>query len=146
MQLEVKIDSECHEPRVILLTDSMTEEVNDIVRRLSEQPASLLTGFREDMCEVLEQGDIIRVYARSGKVFAVTERGEFTLRQRLYELEERLDRSRFVRISNSEIVNVRKVRGFDLSLAGTICVALANGETTYASRRYVSKIKQILGL
>ena len=77
---------------------------------------------------------------------AVTEKGGFTLRLRLYELEERLDKKRFVRISNSEIVNLGKVRGFDLSFSGTIRVSLTNGTSTYVSRRYVSKIKTTLGL
>ena len=64
---------------------------------------------------------------------------------RLYELEERLD-NRFVRISNSEIVNLKKVKSLDLSFVGTICMELSNGEVSYVSRRYVSKMKKILGL
>ena len=52
----------------------------------------------------------------------------------------------FVRISNSEIINLKKVSGFDLSFVGTICVSLSNGTVTYASRRYVSKIKDLLGM
>lgn len=68
------------------------------------------------------------------------------MRQRLYELEERLDKGSFVRISNSEIINMKKVKGFDLSFTGTICVSLSNGTTTYVSRRYVAKIKQVLGI
>jgi DNA-binding LytR/AlgR family response regulator len=63
----------------------------------------------------------------------------------LYELEERLD-NRFVRISNSEIVNLKKVKSLDLSFVGTICMELSNGEVSYVSRRYVSKMKKILGL
>lgn len=65
---------------------------------------------------------------------------------RLYEAEQRLDSRMFVRISNGEIINLKKVGGFDLSFAGTICVSLSNGTVTYVSRRYVSKIKQLLGL
>ncbi|MEE3451384.1 MAG: LytTR family DNA-binding domain-containing protein, partial [Acutalibacteraceae bacterium] len=68
------------------------------------------------------------------------------LRQRLYELEEQLNKYSFVRISNSEIINLKKVRNFDLSLSGTICVTLSDGTATYVSRRYVSKIKKVLGL
>ena len=95
---------------------------------------------------MIEPQTIIRIYAASGKVFAVTEKGVYTLRLRLYELEERLNGSRFVRISNSEIINLQKVNCFDLSFTGTICVKLSDGATTYVSRRYVSKIKKILGI
>lgn len=41
---------------------------------------------------------------------------------------------------------MRKVKSFDLSITATICVELSDGTTTYVSRRYVSKIKTILGL
>ena len=95
---------------------------------------------------MVEPEDLIRVYANAGKVFAVTSKGEYTLRLRLYEVEERLSAYQFVRISNSEIINLKKADHFDLSFTGTICVKLSNGTTTYVSRRYVSKIKKILGI
>ena len=72
--------------------------------------------------------------------------GEYVLRLRLYEMEERLDQSCFVRISNSEIVTLRRVKGFDLSYTGTIRVALSNGDTAFVSRRYMGRIKKVLGL
>ena len=53
---------------------------------------------------------------------------------------------RFVRISHSEIVNLRRVKRLDLSLSGTICMELSNGTTAFVSRRYVAKIKEILGI
>ncbi len=145
MQLEVKIDSSCTEPKVVILTASMTEEVNMILNRLSDQSPQMITGSRDDRFEVIEQADLIRIYASAGKVFAVTRKGEYTLRLRLYEIEERLPHQ-FVRISNSEIINLKKVDSFDLSLTGTICVKLADGTVTYVSRRYVSKLKKILGI
>ena len=83
---------------------------------------------------------------RGGKVYAETKNDAFLLRLRLYEAEQRLANASFVRISNSEIINLKKVRGFDLSFTGTICVSLSNGTVTYVSRRYVAKIKQLLGL
>ena len=70
-------------------------------------------------------------------MLAVTGKGEYTVRIRLYEIEERLNPGQFVRISNSEIINLKKVKNFDLSFTGTICVELVNGMTTYVSRRYV---------
>ena len=79
-------------------------------------------------------------------VYAATETDEFLLRQRLWELEERLDSHHFIRISNSEIINLRRVIAFDLSLTGTICVSLQGGQISYVSRRYVRTIRQALGL
>lgn len=146
MQLEVKIDSAYAEPKIILLTASMTEEVRQLLGRLAEQTPQIISGGRDGRIEVIEKNDLIRVYALSGKVFAVTHKGEYTLRLRLYEIEERLPPQQFVRISNAEIINLKKVDSFDMSLSGTICVKLSNGTITYVSRRYVSRLKKILGI
>ena len=80
------------------------------------------------------------------RVCAATDSGEYVLRQRLYELEEKLASAGFVRISNSELINLRRVRSFDLNLAGTIRVNLDDGTTAWVSRRYVAKIRKILGM
>ena len=146
MQVEIRIDSTVREPKVIVVTDRMTDEVNEIVRKISEAEPAMLAGFREDTVTVLDPEEIYRIYAANGKVFAVTAKAEYSLRMRLYEVEERFRGSSFVRISNSEIINLKAVRSFDLSLAGTIRVALKNGEAAYVSRRYVAKIKEALGM
>ncbi len=146
MQVEIRVDKTCASPRVIILTDSVTEEIRQLARRLSGEGPAVLTGFREDTVHILDPERVLRVYAAAGKVFAVTDEGEYTLRSRLYELEERLDPGRFVRISHSELINLRKVESFDLSFSGTICVKLCDGTASYVSRRYVPKIRDVLGI
>ena len=146
VQVEVKLDMTATEPKVIILTNRMTEEVHSIVQMLSETEPKLIAGFREDTVTVLDEKDIMKIYAANGKVYAVLPSGEYTLRLRLYEIEERLKQRHFVRISNSEIINLKKVKSFDLSFTGTICVILSDGSKTYASRRYVSKLKEVLGI
>lgn len=146
MKVEIKIDASCSEPKVIILTDTMTEEVNSIVQKLSDRNLPIISGSRDGKTKILEQDELFRIYAGSGKVFAETNSGEYLLRLRLYEAEDRLNPVQFVRISNSEIINLKKVKNFDLSFVGTISVEMTNGTTTYVSRRYVSKIKKLLGL
>jgi len=146
VQIEIKIDKNCIEPKVVIMAQSMTEDVKRIVELLSAETPQLLAGFRNDQLEILDPAKVLRLYAQQGKVIAVTESGEYTLRQRLYELEEKLEKDGFIRISNSEIINLKKAKNFDLSLAGSICVRLSDGTITYVSRRYVSKIKQLLGI
>ena len=146
MKIEVQIDPSCQEPRILILTGSMTQEISDLMKRLANDVPSLLCGSRNGKIEVLSEEALIRMYAASGKIFAVTDRGEYVLHLRLCDLEEKLDPRFFVRISHSEIINLRNVIHFDLSFAGTICVKLSNGEKSYVSRRYVPKIKKILGI
>lgn len=146
MKIEIRTDEAYSEPKIIILTAAVTEEVSRILKKLGEEAPPNLSGIRNEKLELLEPSELIRIYASGGKVFAVSEKGEYSVRLRLYEVEERLDRTRFVRISNSEIINLKKAESFDLSLTGTICVKLSDGTTAYVSRRYVPKIKQILGV
>ena len=88
-------------------------------------------------------GQVIRIYAQRQQVLAQTSAGTFVLRARLYELESRLTPYRFVRISNSEIVNARMITGMDFSLTGTIGLYLKGDIKTYTSRRYVSRIRKL---
>lgn len=146
MKVEIKIDEKCAEPRITIVTDKMTDEINEIVKRISEQPPSVLAGFQSNEVTVLDPTKIIHIYAANQKVYVVTDSGEYTIRLRIYEVEERLHPLSFVRISSSEIINLKKVKGFDLGFSGTICVNFQNGSTAYVSRRYVAKIKQVLGI
>jgi DNA-binding LytR/AlgR family response regulator len=146
VKIEVKVDASVRETTVVIYTDRVTDEIQQLAQRLTQDAPQVIVGFLEDEAILLSQEEIIRAYAEAGKVFAQTPNGKFHLRLRLYELEDRLDAKRFVRISNAEIVNLGWVRGFDLSFAGTICVRMKNDTQTFVSRRYVAKIKQVLGL
>jgi DNA-binding LytR/AlgR family response regulator len=146
MQVEVKIDTSCDETKVTITANQMTDEVNELVRKISEHTPSVLVGFKDDNASILECGKVIRFYSANQKVYAVTADTEYTIRLRLYELEQRLNSAEFVRISNSEIINLKEIKGFDLSISGTICVQFRNNSVSYVSRRYVTKIKQILGM
>lgn len=146
MKIEIQLDENCSETRVIIVTEKMTNEITALMQRLSEETPQGIVGFDGDTVLILEPTDLVRIYAAVGKVFAVTDKKEYVLRLRLYEIEERLNGKGFVRISNSEIINIKKAKKFDLSTVGTICVSLANGDVSFVSRRYVTKIKKTLGI
>lgn len=146
MKIEVKIDESCSETRLIIITNKMTDEIASLMGRLSEEAPQAIVGFDGDDVALLQPTEIVRIYSAVGKVFAVVGKKEYVLRLRLYEVEERLAGKGFVRISNSEIINIRKAVKFDLSTVGTICVSLSNGDISFVSRRYVTKIKKILGI
>ena len=146
MQIEIIIDEHCTEPKITIVTNKVTDEVNEIMKKPAGEQTQMIAGFQDEQVTVLEPEQIFRIFALNGKVYAETELQKYVIRLRLYEMEQRLASNSFVRISNSEIINLQKVRGFDLSFTGTICVSLSNGTVTYVSRRYVARIKQLLGI
>lgn len=146
MKTEIVIDQNVIEPKVVIHTREITPEVSEMIRRCTETQPAYLIGYRDEKLEILPPEQILRIYADRQKVFAQCESGLFTLRLRLYEAEEKLPAARFVRVSNSEIVNFEKVKNLDLSITGTICLYFHSGDKTFVSRRYMNKIKTYLGL
>jgi len=146
MQIEIILDENLEEPRLVLHARAMTPELNELIGRLSEGGARQIAGYIEDRVELIEPEDVVRVYAERQKVYLETDRARYALRARLYEVEARLDRRQFARISVGEIVNLRKVKSLDLSAAGTIQVRLTSGATTWVSRRHMADLKKTLGI
>ena len=149
MRVEIRLDSSFTEPVAVISTAEISEEVSEAVRRLTETKESgfeIITGFNDERAEIISPDEIYRIYSENQKVLAVTDKGIFRLRMRLYQAEERLAGRKFARISNSEIINLSKTANFDLSFAGTIQVKMKNGDTTFVSRRYVTEIKIRLGI
>ena len=146
MQIEIILDEGFQEPRLVLYARAMTPELAGLIERLSEGYARQIAAYADDRVELVQPEDVVRIYAERQKVYLETERARYTLRARLYEVEARLDRRSFARISVGEIVNLRKVRSLDLSAAGTIQVRLTNGVTTWVSRRHMADLKKTLGI
>lgn len=145
MKYEIKIDERQSEPKVTITTSSVTEEVAELIKILDSKQEYLI-GYQNRVIKMLDFKLIISLYSFDKKVYAVSSDGEYEIKQRLYDLEELLSGYHFVRISNSEIINLKKVKKFDLSFSGTISVRLANDKLTYVSRRNVKKIKEVLGI
>ncbi|MFV0350794.1 MAG: LytTR family DNA-binding domain-containing protein [Oscillospiraceae bacterium] len=147
MKIDLKIDPACTQPHIVVVAKAITPEVTEILQKLSElQAPQVLAGFKEEMVELLVPESIVRIYAEGQKVYVQTEAELYQIKMRLYEAEEKLDAAVFVRISNSEIINLKMVLNMDISLSGTICIRLKGGVSTYASRRFVPKIKKMLGI
>ena len=58
MQIEIKIDEKCKEPKIIVMTDKMTDEVNAIINSLSDELPEVIAGVRVDVVEGLEASEI----------------------------------------------------------------------------------------
>ena len=75
MKIEIKLDENAPERKVIIVTDAVDEEIQELMRRIGQERPQVLAGFSGDQVVLLDQKEIVRVYADRGKVYAVTDSG-----------------------------------------------------------------------
>lgn len=144
MKIEIRIDPALSEPKLVICAPENTPELQELARQLADISLGPVRVWEEERPILIPQSDFLRFYTEGKGVCAQTAEKTYTVRLRLYELEETLDPTRFVRISNSEIINLNRVTAVDLSYTGTIRMTLDGSVSCYVSRRYVKKIKEVL--
>ena len=148
VDIDIQIDPAYRDPKVVILTERRTQDIENIVCAIENCMDSgypMIPIQEGGSVEFLSQREIIRVYYENRKLLIHTERGRFTTRRTLAEMELILNRSRFQRISRSEIINLRRVSRFDFNKSGTIFVTFDDGTSTWVARRYIQSIQRALG-
>ena len=149
MKVGINIDHSVEEVEVLITAQEQSRTVNALYEHIVEfdkKSLETLTAYKDDIAKIVNVTDVFRIYTGNQKVYIQTHQGEYAIRYRLYELEAALDKKQFLRISNSEIVNIKKIRDIDLSIIGRICIRFEDNTQTYVSRRYIPKIKKSLGI
>ena len=118
MKIKLEINPKYTEMEVRICSDADSEAVRKVYRTIKNAvDTSVMAHFDGEVIPI-GSSDIIRIYAQNQRVFVTTAKGDYRLHERLYELEEMLDNGVFLRISNSEIVNLKKISFFDQFLCG----------------------------
>ena len=147
VDIEVILDEKFEDPKITIRTKERTKQIEDIIEAIenaSGQDFPMLPGLSGEKVELLSQRDIVRVYTSGRKLIIQTDKNSYFSTKSLSNVEELLNPDRFIKISQSEIVNIRKVKNFEIKLAGTIGIVFENGEKTWASRSRVKYIKAML--
>lgn len=146
MDVEISVEKDLSKPRIVIHTNEITSEIEELVKRLTNHNEGVLVGYRNEEVMLIRLEDIYRIYTEGQKVMVRTQKETAILKLRLYELEQRFAGTKLIRISNSEIVNLKKVKSLDLSISGTITMKFDTGEKSFVSRRYVERIKKYIGI
>ena len=141
MKISLKINSKYEVPEIHICGSENTAEIRKLYHTVKEAVEENLVAYQDKEAVFIRCGDVIRIFSSSKFVYLETADGQFRIKERLYEMEEKLDKTKFVRISNSEIVNLKKIKRLDTSVTGTIKMYLQSDIETYVSRRCISKIK-----
>lgn len=144
MKYQTVIDSNREEEVLIYVHERnrATEELERFIDGLSME----LIGYRGESREIVRllPSEVFCFVVEDGKIYAITLREKLQLKQRLYVIEEMLDQN-FVKINQSCIANIRKIKRFDASIGGSLTVIFSNGYKDYVSRRQLKIVKERIG-
>ncbi len=142
MKLNVFV-GETQEERIDIYVNERRQIVDDIQK--------LISGKNELLChkngETYKIGfsEIVLFTVENEKVAVFTEKDKFFVKERLYMIEEKMP-SAFIKLNQSAIGNIKKIKKFDCSVSGTLKVTFTNGLADFVSRRQVKAVKERLGL
>jgi Response regulator of the LytR/AlgR family len=144
MKLELNIDEKVKETLVVVSANKIDKEVQNLINYI-EYSSEYLVGIVEDKASIIDIGEIIRVYIEDRKTFVVTLKDTYVVKKKLYEVKNMVTRN-FIKISQSEIANIKFIKNLDFSNTGTIVIKYKNSDISYVSRRMIKEFKLKLGI
>ncbi len=132
-----------HDEEVLIYVHEKSE-LSEEIERLVLGRSKYIIGYGEKEIVNINVSEVCCFAVLDNRVCAVCDKETFQVKQRLYVLEDMLGDD-FVKINQSCIANINKIKRFDTSFAGTLNVIFKNGYKDYVSRRQLKKVKERIG-
>lgn len=145
MKIEIIQNESIKETEIIVKARVLDDELSEVIACLS-LIGNTVAGSKDGVVSFIPLKDIYYFESVDNKTFFYTKDDVYEIRSRLYELEEKLANTSFVRISRSTIANLKKLRSIKRAKGSRLEADLVNGEKLLVSRQYVNEIKMKLGV
>ena len=145
MKISINIDPKLTDTEIIINCGSLTAETESIIAAL-RMADNQLTVIRDNETHILDISKIAYIETVDRRTFVYTENDCYESKLKLYEMDDRLCGSNFLRISKSCIVQLKYIRSLKADLDRRIRITLENGEQLIASRQYADELKKRLGV
>ena len=143
MNLKIFIDKE-HKQEILIYSHEKTPLISAIEQLVNGSNFELY-GYKEKEAVRLNVDEICCFTVCQNKVYALCDNDKFQLKCRLYQIEQNLSQN-FVKVNQSCIANIKKIKRFDAHISGSLAVCFKNGYTDYVSRRNLKNVKERLGI
>lgn len=147
MKLTVELNPELNESEITIKTNQIDEKLQELINYLNFQnEENIIYGKFQDRSYKVNFDDVTRIYAQDKNVYIkINNSHSLQSDLRLYQFEDLLSK-KFIRISKSELINVKWIDYLKLDATGIIKICFVDKDYTYSSRRYLKKIKEQLKL
>ncbi|MBR1831030.1 MAG: LytTR family transcriptional regulator DNA-binding domain-containing protein, partial [Ruminiclostridium sp.] len=130
---------------IVVNCAALTPETESVIAALRIMD-SQMTVIKDDESFIIDIAGIAYIESVDRRTFVYTESECYETKLKLYEMEERLCGSGFLRISRSCLVHLRFVRSIKAEFDRRLRLTLENGEQMIVSRQYADELKKRLGV
>ena len=88
--------------------------------------------------------DVVLIESFGNDIFVVGKEIKIKAKERMYMFEQMLPADKFVRVSQSVIVNVRHIKRISPAFGMKFTLTMSNGQTAVVTRGYYQKFKDFL--
>ncbi len=145
MKLVIEQNGNFQETEIIIRCFSINSELQKIIDAIKISSFTI-TAYKDGYLQKINHEDICYIESVDEKTFIYCENDVYDCKMKLFELEETLTNSSFVRISKSCILNIDFIEKVKPMLNGKYEVLLINGEKLIINRHYVPIFKKKFGL
>lgn len=145
MKITINIDEKIQETEIKISCNQLTYEVENLIATLRIFNQQLLV-CKENENFLLDVNEISYIEAVDRKTFVYTEDDIYESKLKLYEMEEKLCQSGFIRISKSCLVRLKYIKSIKNDVERKLRLTMKNGEQIIVSRQYAEEIKKRLGV
>jgi two-component system response regulator LytT len=145
MKINIKQDNNIAETEVTIVCKQINSELETVISSLS-----LIDNTVAGKCGAetffLSLSDVLYFETIDNKTFFYSKDKIYETSMKIYQLEDKLTKTLFVRISKSTILNIKKVKSIKPEENSRLMATLLNGEKVLVSRQYMQNIKNKLGV
>lgn len=145
MKITINIDEKIQETEIKISCNQLTYEVENLIATLRMLNQQMLVS-KENENFLLDVNEISYIEAVDRKTFVYTEDDIYESKLKLYEMEEKLWQSGFIRISKSCLVRLKYIKSIKNDVERKLRLTMKNGEQIIVSRQYAEEIKKRLGV
>jgi len=145
VKISINIDPSLKDTEIVVNCAALTPETESVIAALRIMD-SQMTVIKDDESFIIDIAGIAYIESVDRRTFVYTESECYETKLKLYEMEERLCGSGFLRISRSCLVHLRFVRSIKAEFDRKLRLTLENGEQMIVSRQYADELKKRLGV
>jgi len=141
MKLFIEQNDGYREPEIHIKCGLIDADLQHIIDEIQTLMFSLLVS-KDGAISKLSLEEIFYFESVDERTFVYSQTEVYACDYKLYELEEKIGKCGFARISKSVVVNIRKIKMIKPQLNGRFEALLDNKEHLIVNRHYVSELKE----